>query len=195
MRMQKLQVYNDWKHEQTSIMCSIMYIYNVEVCRYCCIPALRMSTVFKLKMSDKQVKGHIKFLTKLGANALLFSLNFDSLYRLHSRDLWGQAVGDFPALLRGLFWPELLLQSLLRRTHGVSGPGLWYWRRGAYLDHRSEVPDGWYQWWRQSGQAAAHTRPISLIDFFTIWLDPESFMQSSFCSYLCCASCATFLNL
>lgn len=45
IRMQKLQVCNEWKHEQTNSMCSTMYIYSVEVCRYCCIPALWMSTV------------------------------------------------------------------------------------------------------------------------------------------------------
>lgn len=117
----------------------------------------------------------------------------DSLHRLHPRDLRGQAVRDLPALLWGLLWPQLLLQPVLRRTNGVSRPGLWDWRRSPDLDHRSEVPDGWDQRWRQPGQAAAHTRPVSFFHLFTSWcvLDPESFMQLSLWSYFCRASSST----
>lgn len=89
---------------------------------------------------------------------------FLSLHWLHPRGLWGKAIWDLPAVCRWQLWPKLLLQSVLRRTHGVPGPGIWNRRGGPDLDHWPQVPDGRDQWRGQLGKEATHPRSISFTE-------------------------------
>lgn len=109
----------------------------------------------------KTIGNNSNYCLPLSSQSSLCSVCSCSFHRLHPGGVRGEAVRDLPALRRGQLRPQLLLHSLLRRTHGVPGPGVRDRGGGADLDHGSEVLDGGHQRRGQPGQAAAHPRPVS----------------------------------